>query len=333
MVYAASAQRRRECNGVPDGEPASPRPALDVAPCVDDVIVRAAIHPGIGIARVGDAETEFYMGPEVTSLAQHDASDYRDGSGALKREAARFRIYGFNAAGEVVRELTVNNAKIEWTAHIANRKADWFRFITAMDIPETEDLTLIRRNADLQGADREQLVIDPGNRSISGASKAGDNAYMFDTGMFKSTSVYLGELQTDEAGRLLVLGGRGKSASPSGQPPFDPQEPDTFNNANDWFDDIADGPVDATVSINGVEIPVEGAWVVVAPPNYAPDIDRLANDVRFARRRLYRLRLAPYSTDDLIYPGRVAATEAAVQSAMGEQGLLQHVRQGQPDGF
>jgi len=27
---------------------------------VDDVIVSAAIHPGIGVARVGDAQTEFW---------------------------------------------------------------------------------------------------------------------------------------------------------------------------------------------------------------------------------------------------------------------------------
>lgn len=31
----------------------------------DTAIVRAAIHPSIGIARVGNSEDEFYIGPEV----------------------------------------------------------------------------------------------------------------------------------------------------------------------------------------------------------------------------------------------------------------------------
>src|SRR3712207_2923427 len=39
-----------------------------------------------------------------------------------------------------------------------------------------------------------------------------------------------------------------------------------------WSDDISDGPVEAAVRIDGRHIPVTGAWVVVAPPNYAPGI-------------------------------------------------------------
>ena len=270
-VYAASAEQRRNVNGIPDGEPAQSRPEIDPAACKDDLIVRAAIHPGIGLMRVGDAETEFYIGPEVTDPPSQDPNFYRDSSGALKREAARFRIYGYNAAGEVVRELNSNNADIEWTVQLANRKADWFRFITAMDIPETKDLTLTRRNPKIPPHKRSELIIDSGSRSISGASQSGKE-YAFDSGKFKQETVYLGELQTDDQGHLIVLPAHGKSASPGGFPPFDPADPDTFNNANDWYDDIADGPVDATVSINGQAIPVQGSWVVGAPPNYAPDV-------------------------------------------------------------
>ena len=39
----------------------------DRTPSKDQGIVRAAIHPAIGIARVGDAETEFFIGPELTA--------------------------------------------------------------------------------------------------------------------------------------------------------------------------------------------------------------------------------------------------------------------------
>lgn len=267
VVYAASADVRRDANGIPKGEPAHQK-AESPYPSKDTTIVRAAIHPGIGVARMGDADSAFFIGPEVTTPPSHDADHYRDDSHALKRQGARFRIYGYNAAGEVVRELTAANADITWTVELANRKADWYRFITAMDIPETADLSVIQRNKDV--TDRASLALTPGARSISGASKPG---VAFDDARFKDTTgIYLGEIQTDDAGRLVVLGGRGVSKSPSGKPPFDPADPDSFNNANDWYDDSSDGPVSASVTIDGTAIPVDEAWVVVAPPNYAPDI-------------------------------------------------------------
>ncbi len=76
--------------------------------------------------------------------------------------------------------------------------------------------------------------------------------------------VYLGELRTDEAGRLIVLGGHGKAAS------YNNSRAVTFANNDGWHDDIADGPVTASVSLEGKEIPVDPAWLVVAPPNYGP---------------------------------------------------------------
>ena len=117
------------------------------------------------------------------------------------------------------------------------------------------------------------LAIRPGPRSIGGPSRSGGEKYVFGNGKFKAVSdIYLGELQTDEQGRLIVLGGRGVSKSPSGAQPFDPADPDTFNNADDWYDDVSDGPVTAKLTVDGRAVPVDGAWVVVAPPNYAPDV-------------------------------------------------------------
>lgn len=272
VVYAASADKRRDVNGVPAGEPSTPRPAISPAACVDTMVVRAAIHPGIGIARIGDSQDEYFIGPEVVEPAPQPPEFYRDASGALKRQAARFRLFGYNAGGEVVRELTADNADIQWTVHLANRKAQWYQFQAALDIPEAAAMAVPRRNPDIPRRDRGKLAIDPGSRSIRGKSTAGGPPHLFDTGKFKDVTVPLGEVRTDEAGRLLVLGGTGKSASPSNAPVFNPKNPDSFNNADDWYDDTSDGPVTAQVSINGETIPVEGAWVVVAPPNYAPDI-------------------------------------------------------------
>jgi L-Lysine epsilon oxidase N-terminal/L-lysine epsilon oxidase C-terminal domain len=272
LVYAASAQMRRDANGVPTGEPTTPKPVTDLAPCVDNVIVRAAIHPAIGIARIGDSETEYYIGPQVAEPPLAPPGFYRDPIGALKREAALFRIYGYNAAGEVVRELTADNADIVWTAHLANRKAQWYQFQLALDIPDALGQLMPRRNPDVPVARRGTLAIDPGPRSITGKSVSSGPEHAFDTGKFKDTIVPLGEIRTDAAGRLLVLGGLGKSASPSDAPIYKPDDPNSFNNANDWYDDISDGPITANVSINGRTVRVEHAWVVVAPPNYGTSV-------------------------------------------------------------
>jgi len=243
----------------------------DTSP-IDTKIVTAAIHPAIGVARVGDAPTEYYLGPEVTAPQGNDENFYRTPSGQLKREAVRYRIYGYNANGDVVKELTCDNANIIWHAHIANRKANWFQFITALDIPETKDLVTIRRNKDVKEQDRHHLIIDGGPCQITGINQTGAKAQKFDQGKFKDIPVYLGEMQTDDKGRLLMLGAHGVSKSPSGAPPYDDKDGDSFNNANDWYDDIADGPIDATVEFEGNDIPVEGAWMLSAPPNYAPDV-------------------------------------------------------------
>src|SRR4051794_22403873 len=82
-------------------------------PAVAATVVRAAIHPAIGIARIGDSPDQFFIGPEVVEPVAHTPDFYRDPvTGALKRQAARFRIYGYNADGEVVGELTPDNADI-----------------------------------------------------------------------------------------------------------------------------------------------------------------------------------------------------------------------------
>jgi len=271
VVYAASAEMRRNANGVPTGEPDRPKPAEALAPCKDSVIVRAAIHPAIGIARVGDSPGEWFTGPLVTNPPPAPPGFYRDATGALKRQGAQFRLYGYNAAGEVVRELTADNADITWTVHVANRKAEWYQFQMAMDIPEAVGQQIPRRNDTVTGSERRTLAIDPGPRSITGKSVSGGPDHAFDTGTFRGVPVPLGEIRTDEAGRLIVLGGHGRSASPSGAPVYIPSQPTSFNNANDWYDDISDGPVTATVSIDGRAVPVQHGWVVVCPPNYGTE--------------------------------------------------------------
>ena len=231
---------------------------------VDTTIVRAAIYPSIGIARVGNSKTDYFIGPQIPWPDNRTDKSYKDKTGALKRQAARFRIYGLNGAGTVVKELTADDASINWTVHVANKKSAWYEFNEALDLPTTQPSN--RRNANFTGKDRDKLIIDPGPISISGKQQAGSQ-YRFDGGQFLGQEVYLGEVRTDEAGRLIFLGGHGFSDTP-----FPNNPPTTFANNNGWYDDSSDGPVSAEVIYNEQSLPVEPAWVVTAPPNYAPDI-------------------------------------------------------------
>lgn len=224
----------------------------------DNKIVKASIHPSIGVARVGNSKADYFIGPEVPDVRAQNLGFYRDADGKLKRQAARFRIYGLNARDEVVKEITSDVADIEWNVHLANQKASWYQFQLALDIPEFSkaDPSWLR-NANI--ADRSLLTIDGGCKVINGKNKR----QKFN-GHFMGIDVYLGEAEIDSCGRLLVLGGHGKSASYTGA------SATTFANNDGWYDDIADGPVTAKVKYNGISIDVAPAWIVVAPPNYGP---------------------------------------------------------------
>ena len=229
----------------------------------DTTIVRAAIYPAIGIARLGNSESAYFLAPEVVDPPPETPGFYRDQTGALKRQAARFRVYGLNASGRAVAELTADNAEIRWTVHLANKKSAWYQFQIALDIPEAGSAPQSwLRNMTI--SDRRRLIIDPGPRRISGRDTGGGPAYTFDTGAFLATPVYLGEVRSDPYSRLIVLGGRGKSAS------YNCARAVTFANNEGWHDDTSDGPVTAEVSLAGRRLQVDPAWIVVAPPNYAP---------------------------------------------------------------
>ncbi len=253
-----------------------------------NAIVRYAIHPGIGIARVGNSPEEYFIGPEAPGEVPQPEGGYKDSAGRIKRQAARFRVYGFNAAGEAVREITANDAEITWRVHVANRKAGWYQFQNAMDLGKYA-MTTALRNKTITGGDRLKLIIDPGSRSISGRNTQGD-AYHFDSGKFMEKNVPLGELRTDDAGRLIFLGGFGHSASYDGKPAI------TFANNDGWHDDTSDGPVRATVKIDGNEFEAEPAMVAVTPPSYGQGLygvvtmydivfDLFSRDPKFGRPR------------------------------------------------
>lgn len=173
------------------------------------------IHPAIGIARVGNAE-EFYLAPETAAGEKLSAAgdmgglpikagtentpiqdtDLRDASGAVKRQAARFRIYHYPddmvgsyptdegeevTIGSVIGDWKVTD--ITWTVHVANKKLNNFviddagpnQGLAGYDPPNTPPVRNpgYAGSSDLNDTTRlTQLVIDPGPRAIKASAGA-----------------------------------------------------------------------------------------------------------------------------------------------------------------
>jgi hypothetical protein len=211
------------------------------------------IHPAIGIARVGNSPDEFFIGPERRWEQPHPAGGFKDAECRVKRQAARFRIFAHHDDG-TFQEITDAEAQITWTVHLANKKA------AHPDRGNPEPVA--------------DLTIDPGPRTLTGP----DQRAVFDTGTITfagepTVTVPLGEIRTNDAGQLLVLGGFGDAGSPAGLSAHE------FWLNEGWYDDIADGPVSATITLrsDGTTPTVVGAWVISAPPKFAPHIENPIN--------------------------------------------------------
>ncbi len=288
---------------------------------------RFRIHPAIGIARLGNSPDKFYIAPdtggELPIQCDDDGNplvdaqgnevrvtDFKDASGRILRQAARFRVFVYDDRSPDGRELLIGdqvdivNRKngqlltyriddIQWTVYLANKKANWYEFKqTEGEHGYTADHPL--RNTDITNSEeRQRLIIDPGPRSVSftGAQRA-----VFDKNSVGPTSfppelvphsiTELGELrctQQAKANRLLVLGGFGNSGSMLDG--FGNPKIEEYANNDGWFDDTSDGPVKAQffgtlLAVDGNKVPadkpklapaaIDPAWVIVGYPRYVP---------------------------------------------------------------
>ncbi|MFG1922558.1 LodA/GoxA family CTQ-dependent oxidase [Cryptosporangium sp. NPDC048952] len=251
------------------------------------------IHPAIGLARVGDSPDEFFVGPERPNEHPAPADGFKDDQCRIKRQAARFRVFAHHDDG-TTEEITTG---VSWTVHLANAKA-----------------------ADPGRGNTEpaaELTIDPGPRTLDGPGQTA----LFDTGTItfsgqQPVTVPLGEARTEADGRLLVLGGHGTSASPEGN-----GIQDFWGNAG-WYDDVADGPVTATLTLpDGSTPPVEGAWVLVGPPKFAPHQDNVITlyDRLFDRMVTLGLATAPTTTSYThdVYPVLRRAADSKWVASVG----------------
>lgn len=233
-----------------------------------------SIHPAIGVARVGNSPDEFFVGPERVGQVPQPPGGFKDDQCRVKRQAARFRVFARHDDGST-EEVTDAEADITWTVHLVNAKA-----------------AHPNRGNPEPVAD---LTIDPGARTLTGP----DQRQQLDTGRIHfggqaAVTVPLGEIRTDDANHLLVLGGRGAADSPAGH-----VIGGFWSNAG-WYDDVSDGPVTAAITLRstGETPPVTSAWVLVAPPKFAPHLDSVTTLYDRVLQRMIDLGLltAPTTT-------------------------------------
>ncbi|WP_353412067.1 LodA/GoxA family CTQ-dependent oxidase [Arenicella sp. 4NH20-0111] len=222
------------------------------------------VAPGIGMGRVGNSD-EYFIGPETPGVvpvpdtfgnvtgsqpSTTDDGKYKDAAGRIKRQAQRFRVFGYDQTGTLVGEIvdgdTVNDhvVSLAWDVHVTNMKSANYAFQGKYAF----DPTYLRNSTVQPGlppAQRDKLIIDPGVKSVSGVSQAPvelvdpETSKIFDIsdthqlsgilnfanpnnppvvdGMVDVTYtpavVSLGYISTDAEGRLIFIGGKGESKS------------------------------------------------------------------------------------------------------------------------
>lgn len=266
-----SAEAARAAGAVRNAPPAVPiaAPTRPLRAARDYSTAKCKIFPPIGIARIGDSDDAWFIGPEAPGVVPEVAS-YKDKLGRVARQAARFRVFAYFPDGSV-EELDAEHAdvaRLDWTVTLANKKAAWHQFGGAKTVAAIlKGDSRSKRNQTVTGTDREKLEITPPAATVSGSnSRSAPLLGSFQIPGSAARSVKLGELMTDSAGRLLVLGGHGVADTVVDDNPLY-----HYANNDGWYDDTSDGPVHARVQINGGPLlEATGAWVVVAPPHYSP---------------------------------------------------------------
>jgi hypothetical protein len=230
------------------------------------------IFPSIGIARIGNSP-DFFVGPEsfgsrgrdVGAAGETEVQDFKDTSFRMKKQAARFHLFERATAADPFVPATLPvGAAVRWTVRVVNKKDG---IVRPGSPPNAASIPGLRPTTNPARTNR---IIDSGNVVINGAGTSGE----FLGGTHMGMAVQLGELRTDVRGRLLLIPANGVSKSN----PVSSIGGSFYNNPN-WYDDVCDGPVSAEVvdSADDVIAQVSGAWVIVAPPDFAPGSESITS--------------------------------------------------------
>ncbi|MFK7950749.1 MAG: CTQ-dependent lysine 6-oxidase LodA [Saprospiraceae bacterium] len=255
--------------------------------------MQVSIHPSIGVARLGNSKTEICLSPDSIGGLPYDAdssgnlvgpiSTFKDADGRIKRQGQPFKIYD-----ELGVEVTLDHENVismEWTVHLANKKAAWYQYSELQgnllygDANSYANQGVPFRNG--KTPDRQTLIVDPGPRSISGRNRSiefdetnvpdGYPAQFPPSEVLYGTAITsLGTLLTDDKGRLIVLGGYGNAG---GNAPLT-----SYGGSDTWHDDISDGYVTCMVTFKEPRLTQTlSAWIIVGSPDFAPEIVNISN--------------------------------------------------------
>lgn len=253
------------------------------------------IHPAIGVARIGPGNQP-YDAPTTEGGLPNDATEpgqvaFRDDNQQLNPQAAKFQIYRYDKnnpddPGALVEIGKDGVTDINWSVWLANKKACWFDF--QGPIGEVGGYTADHgvRNSSVEGDDRQNLILDAGTQVVNTENRgplAFDVSSPYLEDLAPQKIARLGTMVMDESGAMRVIGGPGQSGQSKQlfdmitSPGHDfPYPTGNFANNTGWFDDIADGPVTATLEVGDQTIEVDvPAWVLTGPPKYAPEMINL----------------------------------------------------------
>ena len=274
------------------------------------------IYPPIGVARLGNGpakKEEVIFSPEIPwDNLFSTTENYLTEEGKIKKQAQRFYIYECNAQGVPVKPIDPRDFEIEWSAEVANKKPFWYDFNNSLDlsiISENQNISpefainniapgigAVQRNPNVLnmgirmpgGYDyRKELINHPGKvsvdaqdtrQSINGSfpfKKKGPSLLAASLST-SSNPVPLGTIEYDN-GTLIFYGADGKSAALNASD----LNTDFADNSN-WYDDICDGKITASITSKAdgtkyeLNDELSAAWVITAPPDYAPQIQPIS---------------------------------------------------------
>lgn len=265
--------------------------------------IRYQVHPSIGVARIGNSPNSFYLAPETLGGLPTECDGngnptvedgqpalvarFKDAQGCIRRQGAQFKIFAYDDANpnDPGREVTLKDGEIEsieWTVHLANKKAAWYRSseldgdLMLGEQNSYQNRQVPWRNPQLLGEDKRQpLIIDPGPRTVNQPNQrvecvannapSGYPVSFPDAKLTPYPISTLGSVLMDRVGRLVVLGGFGNACGE--------EIIATFTGQNTWYDDVSDGPVYCQLRVKGQANPIQlTAWVLVVPPKFAPEL-------------------------------------------------------------
>ena len=267
------------------------------------------IHPSIGIARIGNSPSEYYLAPtkiggrpikcnsfgdEVLVDGKPDfVKKFKDKEKFVKRQATKFKIYRHDPddPNSTPSEINLTNdsniKKVTWRVHLANKKSAWFDFDYFMGdllIGEGNDYASHKaklRNSDVESEKRSQLIIDFGYRELS--TPKDSKLFKYDDSAapsnYKRTRPFH-QLDSDPAiGKPVKYLGEMKTDSKNnlvvmgGYGNAGGNEPyATFAGGDEWYDDVSDGPVLCELTLADDSVVILDAWVVVGPTKFAPEL-------------------------------------------------------------